>query len=161
MQFHGLSSRNTEGEWRSNEMVLHCVITSYKPLRRHTSHCVVTQATALSYKPLHRHTSHCVVIQATASSCKPLPSRSTYVLIRCIKFQGRWMPYRQVFPSFRKMLLAKKCMFWLPDRAVRPVYSRQCSVWQRFIFCCGFVRCADANCHKSLLLFQRVVFLSW
>jgi len=26
IQFHGLSSRNTEGNWRSNAMVLHCVV---------------------------------------------------------------------------------------------------------------------------------------
>ena len=69
--------------------------------------------------------------------------------------------YCHVFPLFRKMPLAKKCVHWLPDRAVLPVYWRQFSVWQRFILCCGFVRCADASCHESLLLFQRVVFFSW
>jgi len=60
-----------------------------------------------------------------------------------------------------RCLWPRNALYWSPGCAVLPVYWRRCSVWQRFILCCNFVRCADANCHEPLLLFQRVVFSSW
>ena len=39
--------------------IIQATASSHKPLRCHTSHCIVIQATASSYKPLRRHASHC------------------------------------------------------------------------------------------------------